>query len=426
MRFYHRIRNKLAFAFLLVTLIPALVVGVYSMQVSSKSLLDKELSDQAEKIQGIKQGVQSFLASARADVVFLSQSPTMVTLLKSLQIGGGDEAAAIKAVEDEFLAFSRARGFYYQVRYLNEQGQEVVRVDSDGASSKAIPKNRLQNKGNRYYFKDAFSLSVGDVFVSPLDLNRERGKVETPHKPVIRYATPVSYPNGDKAGVVLTNIDAKGFLKNLTDVSLLADDGTYYQHKDDSKRWGGKRDLDTGENFNKDAPTAAGQILTEQSGTVVTGDTDLLSLSDTATLEGILGNLKNTLLDIVRSGDQDSAVMTFARFDVPGSTPAQSWIVVTDKSIDELLSSVRSFRVTFSVILGIALAIALLLALILDSRITKPIEYLTGMAEKVSKGDLLNPVQIKDKGEIGQLAHAFERMRISMVKSLERLRKRST
>ncbi len=55
MRFYRQIRNKLVFAFSLVTLIPALVVWVYSMQVSSKSLLDNELSDQAEKIQGIKQ-----------------------------------------------------------------------------------------------------------------------------------------------------------------------------------------------------------------------------------------------------------------------------------------------------------------------------------------------------------------------------------
>lgn len=49
----------------------------------------------------------------------------------------------------------------------------------------------LQYKGNRYYFKDSIGLEKDQIFVSALDLNVENGKVEIPHKPMIRFATPV-------------------------------------------------------------------------------------------------------------------------------------------------------------------------------------------------------------------------------------------
>ncbi len=42
-----------------------------------------------------------------------------------------------------------------------------------------------------YYFKDSIGLEKDQIFVSALDLNVENGKVEIPHKPMIRFATPV-------------------------------------------------------------------------------------------------------------------------------------------------------------------------------------------------------------------------------------------
>ena len=67
------------------------------------------------------------------------------------------------------------------------------------------------------------------------------------------------------------------------------------------------------------------------------------------------------------------------------------------------------------------------MAWVLSARITRPIEHLTHIAHAISQGELINNrVDIQDKGEIGQLAQAFERMRVSMIKSFERLRKQSS
>jgi hypothetical protein len=43
------------------------------------------------------------------------------------------------------------------------------------------------------------------VFASPLDLNIERGEIELPLKPMIRFGTPVCDLEGRSQGVVLLN-----------------------------------------------------------------------------------------------------------------------------------------------------------------------------------------------------------------------------
>nr|WP_305792775.1 HAMP domain-containing protein [Sedimenticola hydrogenitrophicus] len=65
----------------------------------------------------------------------------------------------------------------------------------------------------------------------------------------------------------------------------------------------------------------------------------------------------------------------------------------------------------------------MLLAWFLDRRISRPIEYLTEQADKVSMGNLLNPIDLRDATEIGRLGEAFERMRVSMVRAIEHRRR---
>ena len=391
MKFYHRIRYKLMFGFVVVALIPASIVGLYSVRVSSDSLLKQEIISQQQAVAGQQQNIVSFLSSAQGDALFLAASAPIQRFIAARQADPASEASEMARadVETEFLAFARNRGIYYQVRYLDETGQEIVRVDTDSNKNSApIPRDRLQNKDGRYYFSDAVGLPTGSLFVSPLDLNRERGKVEVPHKPVIRYAVPVAYPDGSKAGIVLTNVDASGFLNRLGATMLVDANGYFLSHQDDGKAWGSKRDLGHEFNLEKELPNEAAEIQTEGVGSITT----------------------------------EKDALSFMRITVPGTD--DNWVVVFRQPLAELLESVEAFQTTFFAILGGALLVALLIALYLDSRITRPIEQLTANAEKVSMGGLLDEVVINDKGEIGQLAEAFERMRVSMVRMVERMRKK--
>ena len=48
-------------------------------------------------------------------------------------------------------------------------------------------------------------LAPDDIYISPLDLNVEQGRIETPFKPVMRFGTPIFAASGTAAGIVALN-----------------------------------------------------------------------------------------------------------------------------------------------------------------------------------------------------------------------------
>jgi signal transduction histidine kinase len=66
-----------------------------------------------------------------------------------------------------------------------------------------------------------------------------------------------------------------------------------------------------------------------------------------------------------------------------------------------------------------AIACGTSLAIILAMRISRPIGHLVAAAQELAKGAYSRPVQVEARGEIGYLAHAFERMRSSLLLHLE-------
>jgi two-component system, sensor histidine kinase and response regulator len=118
-------------------------------------------------------------------------------------------------LESEYLAFCKAKKVYDQVRFLDSTGMEITRVNWNNGKPAIVSKKKLQNKAQRYYFKDAFKLNIGEIFISPLDLNIENGKIETPIKPMMRIGMPVFDSKNNKKGVVLLNYLAANFLCDI-------------------------------------------------------------------------------------------------------------------------------------------------------------------------------------------------------------------
>ncbi|MEJ2620635.1 MAG: diguanylate cyclase [Candidatus Thiodiazotropha sp.] len=146
----------------------------------------------------------------------------------------------------EFKSTCKYRAVFDQVRYLNTQGMEVLRVNFENGDCNLVPEDQLQNKQGRYYFKDTILLSKGEVYYSPLDLNVERGVIERPLKPMVRIGMPVFDQRGDKAGIILVNYLASELLRELEGVMaseystpmLLNRDGYWLLAAQDPYEWG--------------------------------------------------------------------------------------------------------------------------------------------------------------------------------------------
>jgi diguanylate cyclase (GGDEF)-like protein/PAS domain S-box-containing protein len=120
-------------------------------------------------------------------------------------------------IDQLFLDVSKNTPNIMQIRYIDLAGNEITRVERDHLNSSPfiVPKEKLQNKANRYYFKAIIKLKKSQSWYSKLDLNIEHKKIEKPLKPVIRLGIPL-FVNGEKKGIFIINVFMKEFLKQMT------------------------------------------------------------------------------------------------------------------------------------------------------------------------------------------------------------------
>jgi PAS domain S-box-containing protein len=108
--------------------------------------------------------------------------------------------------------FSREQPDYDEIRYLDETGQEILRVDHGG---NVVPREQLKKETDRPYFTTANALQSGEIYISAFDLQLENGRVEQPLKPTLRFAAPVFDTAGKRRGVYVVNYQGSQVLAGL-------------------------------------------------------------------------------------------------------------------------------------------------------------------------------------------------------------------
>lgn len=141
------------------------------------------------------------------------------------------------------LDLAKAHPYMMQVRYLCNQGNEITRVDRKhlGSEPVLIPSVDLQNKRERYYFKEISKMHKDEIWYSDIDLNVERGKIQVPYQPTLRIGTPV-FINGQRQGMLIINIFMDGILKQLQatesyQVYLTDGEGNFLLHPNPKYNW---------------------------------------------------------------------------------------------------------------------------------------------------------------------------------------------
>ncbi|MBU3028333.1 sensor histidine kinase [Zobellia galactanivorans] len=124
---------------------------------------------------------------------------------------------------------------YFQVRLIDRRGMETIRIEN---KSNPVTTN-TQYKGDRDYFKKALALPKGEVYISEIELNVENQEVEVPHRPTIRFFTPIYFQNELK-GIVGLNLNATHWLDNFKgqNISFLNSKNEVFHSSDNEKPYG--------------------------------------------------------------------------------------------------------------------------------------------------------------------------------------------
>lgn len=218
------------------------LIGFYALQWNEHSqYTEVKKTEEHEHVNLIRSSIYRDLESLSYDALVLADSEALLTYLNK------NSPENHQKLVDRLVTFSNDRLIFDQIRFLDETGMEVVRVNLLDDDVVAVPVAKLQDKGGRYYFKESIVLRRHQLYFSPLDLNVENGQVETPYKPVIRVATPVFDLNGKKRGVLILNYLAKTLLDRFDtlisaeerkEYSLVNDDGFWLDSADPEDEWG--------------------------------------------------------------------------------------------------------------------------------------------------------------------------------------------
>ena len=393
------IQTKLIVAFITLLVASLIITGGYNITTNYRAQRSQISANLENDLNAKRATIIDFLEAARQDMVFLGQAEVLQSYIKTLD-DIADPNIVIRArtvMEREFRRFAENREIYEHVRFLNNAGDEVIRIDTslDGVSS-IVPQSELHKKEDTNftvessYFTQAHQLSSGEIFESPLDLDIDDGQIEIPYEPVIRLGTPLVI-NTQTKGVVLANVYAEKFLDPLSasgsDTFLVDANGYYLFHPDESKLWG--EELNTDTTINKDFPDLVNDLYSGNPG----------------------------------SREVNGYLITYAPITIPGEESPR-WFIGTFVTLDSITRPIFTSTFNSLSLLLLTLGATIFVMTYLSGTITTPLGNLATAAQDIAAGNLSARVNIETKDEVGALAGVFNAMTSQLQELVARLEAR--
>ncbi|GAA5509232.1 hybrid sensor histidine kinase/response regulator [Novipirellula caenicola] len=195
------------------------------------------LNEERSRIDTFAQHIQSSLHPVADNLRLLVNDGSLISYVTT-----GRPAALERAIQ-QAVVFSRLKPEYDQIRYLNSQGHEVMRVNQPG---QVVATEKLQDKSDRLYFQKANRLAQGELYLSALDLNVEHGQIERPFREVLRFAMPVFDETGQRNGVYVINYLGANMLAHLKEMRpkmqhrlrIINEEGYWLKAAEPKQEWG--------------------------------------------------------------------------------------------------------------------------------------------------------------------------------------------
>ncbi len=261
-----------------------------------------------------------------------------------------------------------------------------MRVDryGDGGAIRIVPNNELLDKSDRDYFKSALTAPPDQVYVSPVELKRDRlsGAVKVPHAPVLRVAGLIESPEQKPFGVIIIDVDMGPILRDMVEgaspggqVFVVDDRGNFIANPDPAREFA--VDLGGTARWQSDFPALVPGF--EEAHTTTT------ELTNGAGERAVAG------ISAIRLADG----------------PRVAVMEVTPLSV--IIAPAAAVGRATLLVGSIAFLCACALAVLLARSLTRPLVQMTA-ALKAFPGDNSLTVPQGAAGEIGILANAFSRM----------------
>jgi PAS domain S-box-containing protein len=384
-----RLSTRLALAMVSLVVVTTAVLSLITYRSVTEAGIPRALDRLATKAMLNATKLETALNVARQDIVVIQGSTGVI------QMGVERAANPFEQLSDtplrnsiaaRFLAVLVAKPEYAQLRIIGvaDGGRELLRVDRRGPGGvpRIVPEAELIQTGERDYFKRAIGQPKSDVYVSPVELQKDSG-TENPPVPMIHVAIPLWTPNAQPFGISVIDFDlapafdrirAERTGENLVFITNRA--GDYLLHPDRSRESA----------FEAGTPV---RIQDDFPGY------DQALAAGAANDSGIWKDRKG-----VRYGVGWAAVR------LAGGAGLTILVAATYSNLNVGLAAVNSSALTGG---AAAVLLAIVLAIAIARSLSKPLVQITRAAEGLSRGELM--AMPSDGGrEISALSATFAEM----------------
>lgn len=381
------ISRRIYAAFLLAAVIPTALAGAIGVYLSLQALKSETLRNLNQEVTIRSQGIGRFFDQLSSELLYLANARGLVDVLAAKQTKDAWLLqTATTRLERDYAALASLYPHIYQIRLIAADGQEWVRVDRKPQGVYVVPRHELQAKGDRYYFRDAMDVKLGQIYVSPLDLNVEFGKVEKPERPVIRVATPVAGSDGSKIGVLIINLHADILLEQIQQMAN-ARRGTAYL-------------LDN-----------QGHYVSRSAG----GEPGAFSMELVEKLKHIFpASIEKNLVENGPSPNLGEGwIVAHAPIDYAPQALAENskskWRIALAFPERDLFLAIVNLYLLYAV-LFVALVVTAIGGYALSRRLLRPLEDLSKETDAIASGDFTRRVSVTGSDEIAALGNKFNDM----------------
>lgn len=269
-------RNYMAIGIALFLLINFSVIGsMVLVHLAARNALQKEIKARETAVQAmLVRMINSKIDTVIADLLHMSD------MFEVEFSGVVDQNYTFAGSETEahWISLADRKIHYDKLRFIDAGGMEKLRIDYNTTGAFSIPEDQLQDKNERYFFREALSVSKNQVYISNIDLNIDNEMVEDPIVPTLRLASPVYTSSGNFAGMIMINYELTEMLSSFSqfaqssssDSYWLNQDGYYlYNEPEPNRSWGFMYEDRQEDTFAIDEPEIWPQI-NEGSSSVIT------------------------------------------------------------------------------------------------------------------------------------------------------------
>ncbi|QTA90527.1 cache domain-containing protein [Desulfonema magnum] len=345
---------------------PIAAVGYFSIRASADRVDHLVSREQMVQAKATANEINDIFYYCRMDLKTIASLPVLEEyhIARTFRLNAEAEFNYDNAVR-LFRDFIDRTPYYFQIRYVDEQGLEQIKVRKNSVL------NKFSNQSDQKFFTETRRLGPDGIYISEIVRPDFRKGF------IIRWAKAIFSGQGEFIGIVVIDLDYQNILEIVKNIRI-------------------------GEQGYAFLVDHSGRNITHPRFEPYTHD--LKSSPDLSFKELILKMMSGASDRKLYFFEEKNRVAAFAPI------PVMGWSLAVTISIDEFRKEARAIQTRVIQVVALTLIFTVICVSLISYYLLRPVRSLVTATHRIARGNLTQEIPVRTRDELGDLTRSFNRM----------------